>query len=120
MENLFFVNSAISENKDKEIMILGTGQKSLLLFSVLLQNDIYVSNFIDLQSDDLRELCIMNKKIVCEKDIEKQKNEIMIVAAGQDNLDDAVRLHEKGYEVYFDYNFTAYEGDSVLLKGEKL
>jgi hypothetical protein len=102
---------------NKKIIILGTGKSSLLLFSILLQNDVYVTAFLNVGSDDINDLKIMNKPIVSEDYLTGNKEKIVIVAAGQDMLSYAEKLESTGFEVYYDFNFTSYEGDSVILQG---
>ena len=117
MKKLFTITPEIN---GKKIVILGTGQSSLLLFSVLLQNDIYVDAFLERNNEDLIDLKIMNKPVITEKDAIKIKRHAVIVATGESVLEEAQELEKEGFDVFFDFNFTAYEGDSVLLQGDKL
>lgn len=114
MENLFIVNPILNE---KEVIILGVGKESLLMFSVLLQNGIYVSKFLDQYHLLSENVGIMNKPVVALADIEGSKNDIVIVGGGRALLNEAEELSKQGFCVLFDYNFTAYEGDSVIIKG---
>lgn len=117
MKKLFLISPELN---DKKIVVLGTGQSSLLLFSVMLQNDIYVDAFLDMSNSPKTNLKIMNKKIISEEDALKIKDQIIIAATGEGVLKEAEELEKKGFDVFFDFNFTAYEGDCVFLQGEKL
>lgn len=117
MKKLFHISPELS---GKKIIILGTGQSSLLLFSVMLQNDVYVDAFLDISNSPKTDLKIMNKKIISEEDAFKIKDQIIIAATGEGVLKEAEELEKKGFEIFFDFNFTAYEGDCVFLQGEKL
>lgn len=114
MENLFAVNPVL---KEKEVVILGVGKESLLMFSVLLQNGIYVSKFLDQYHLLSENVGIMNKPVVDVSDIESSKKDIVIVGGGRALINEAEELSKAGFCVLFDYNFTAYEGDSVIIKG---
>ena len=115
MNYLFSLNPSID---DKDIYILGNNSVSLLLFSVLLQNNVYVKGFVSSTRED-DNVKIMNKPIVDVAFLEHAKNEIAIVAAGEDMLNKAKEMHSKGFQVYFDYNYTAYMGDCVLIDGDE-
>jgi hypothetical protein len=115
MKKLFMITPEI---RGKKIVILGTGQSSLLLFSVMLQNDIYVDSFLSTGGTELCDLKIMNKPIITEHDLPDNKESIAIIATGEEMLAEAEGLEKNGFSVFFDFNFTAYKGDSVLLQGE--
>lgn len=101
----------------KKVAIYGTDKKALLMFSVLLQNDVYVSCFItkDAANTDMN---IMNKPITLFKDMEREKEQYAIVMSGQDMLQEAEKLDGDGWSVFFDYNKTSYDGDSIMIGKE--
>ena len=58
MKKVFHISPELS---GKKIIILGTGQSSLLLFSVMLQNDVYVDAFFDIINYTKTDFKIINK-----------------------------------------------------------
>lgn len=113
MHYLFSLNPSLD---GKDIYILGKGSVSLLLFSVLLQNNAYVKGFVSSVKEDVK---IMNKPIVDVAFLETMKADIVIVATGEEMLSEAQEMQNKGFQVYFDYNYTAYMGDCVLIDGDE-
>lgn len=110
-KNLFVMNPEIA---DKKVVIYGTDTKSLLLFSVFLQNDIYVECFADPDNSN-KNIKLMNKPICNLADLEAEKDSFILAVSGLDKSEVADKLESLGYDVYFDYNEAAYAGDSILL-----
>lgn len=101
----------------KKVAIYGTDNNALLMFSVLLQNDVYVSCFIT--NDDTQcQMHIMNKPVVTLASIQDEKEQYTIIMSGQAMATEAEKLDGGGYHILFDYNKTSYDGDSVMIRGE--
>lgn len=78
MKPLFITNPDL---KNKRIAIYGTDRQALLLFSVMLQNEIYVECFVSRQAHPAN-LKIMNKPVISLDVIEDRKNMILVVWGG--------------------------------------
>ncbi len=111
IKHLFWVAEDV---KSRKVAIYGIDNDALLMFSVLLQNDVYVSCFIgpDVTGD---EITIMNKPIVTLDAIQEMKEEYVIIMCGQKMLAAAERLDREGYSIFFDYNKLSYDGDSIMI-----
>lgn len=115
MKPLFCVNQSIMNKK--KIVVYGIGEKAVLTFSVLLQNNIYVDYFCTPDGSNTH-LKIMNKAIKTLSEIQKEKENVIIIAGGLEYLNDVEKLEQEGFEVFYDFNLSSYEGNSVLLQGE--
>lgn len=111
IQHLFNVAEGL---KARKVAIYGTDNDALLLFSVLLQNDVYVSCFID-DKDAESEIHIMNKPIVRLETIEEVKDEYAIIMSGQKVFAVAEKLDKEGYTCFCDYNKASYDGDSIMI-----
>lgn len=116
MKQLFIKNPDLD---GKKIVIYGIDEKAVLMFAVLLQNEIYVDYFCDPKGTQYTDLRIMNKPIKLLEDARKEKNNIFIVLGGLQYASEAEKLEKEGFEVYYDFNLASYEGNSVFLQGEK-
>ena len=101
----------------KKVAIFGTDNNALLLFSVLLQNDVYVSCFIARDASQTQ-MQIMNKPVVTLASIQGEKEQYVIVMSGQAMAAEAEKLDGGGYHILFDYNKASYDGDSVMIRVE--
>lgn len=99
----------------RKVAIYGTDDDALRMFSVLLQNDVYVSCFLGEEEDTKKEIGIMNKPIAMLSSIQDVKEEYVIIMYGQKMLALAEKLDKEGYTVFFDYNKTSYDGDSIMI-----
>lgn len=114
MEPLYIKNPLL---EGKKIVIYGIDEKAILTFTALLQNEVYVSSFCN-PNKESTELKIMNKPIVTIEELYKHKNEIVVVIGGLDNMDAAETLEREGFRVFYDFNLSSYEGNSVWIQGE--
>lgn len=111
MKPLFITNPDL---KNKRIAIYGTDRQALLLFSVMLQNEIYVECFVSRQAHPAN-LKIMNKPVISLDVVEDRKNMILVVWGGADGEEQAAQLEKQGFTVFCDYNLASYEGDCVFI-----
>ena len=116
MKQLFVKNPALD---GKKVVIYGIDEKAVLMFAALLQNEIYVDYFCDPEGTQHRDVRIMNQPIRSLEDARKEKNNIFVVLGGLQYASAAEKLEKEGFEVYYDFNLAAYEGNSVFLQGEK-
>lgn len=115
MKQLFVKNPSLC---GKKIVIYGIDEKAVLVFAALLQNEIYVDYFCDPDGEQNTDLRIMNKPIKRLEDMRKEKSDIFVVLGGLNYVSEAEKLEKEGFEVYYDFNLTSYEGNSVFLQGE--
>lgn len=111
------VKSLFIKNPDiinRRVIIYGTDTKALLLFSVLLQNEVYVEAFADPENGN-KDIKLMNKPIRNLEDLEGEKGSIVLAVSGLEKSGEAEKLAQSGFEVFYDFNEAAYSGDSILL-----
>lgn len=102
---------------EKKVVILGIDEEAVLTFAVLLQNEIYVHSFCDPENKEIG-FRIMNKPILSLDKLYLQKEETILVVGGSHYLKQAESLEKAGFDVFYDFNRAAYEGNSVLLMEE--
>ena len=83
MQYLFNLNPKFQDNK--KIIIFGTGRMGLLTFTVMLQEDIFVTAFCD-KNPDLWNLKIMNKPVISPDDLVEMKDNPAVIIA-EDDID---------------------------------
>lgn len=101
----------------KKIVIYGIDEKAVLTFTTLLQNEVYVSCFCDPGGKNTN-LRIMNKSIITMEELANYKNEAIIVIGGLNHMNKAEMLEQEGFQVFYDFNLSSYEGNSVWVQGE--
>lgn len=96
----------------KKVVVYGTNEKAILTFTTLMQNGVYVSCFCnsDGKSTDFK---IMNKPIIAMEELYNCKSEIIVVVGGLDYMKKAEALEQEGFQVFYDFNLSSYEGNSV-------
>lgn len=109
MKQLLILNP---ELENRKVAVFGTDRTALRLFSVLLQNNIYVDCFVSLQVHPTK-LQIMNKPVVSIYDF--QKKEIPLVIGNPSFQEQAGKLEQDGFEVFYDQNLASYDGDCIFL-----
>lgn len=114
MEPLYIKNPLLDE---KKVVIYGIDEKAVLTFTALLQNEVYVSCFCDPDKKGT-EIRIMNKPVITIGELRNCKEEVVIVIAGLDNMKQAEILEREGFQVFYDFNLSSYEGNSVWLQGD--
>lgn len=98
----------------KKIVIYGIDEKAVLIFTTLLQNEVYVSCFYS-PDKKYTELRIMNKPVITIEELHDSKNEIVVVIGGLNNMSQAEALEQEGFQVFYDFNLSSYEGNSVWI-----
>lgn len=98
----------------KKIVVYGIDEKAVLTFTALLQNEVYVSCFCN-PGKESTELRIMNKPVITVEELYDCKNEAVIVVGGLNNMDRAEALEREGFLVFYDFNLSSYEGNSVWI-----
>lgn len=133
MKQLLLVNP---ELENRKVAVFGTDRAALRLFSVLLQNDIYVECFVSKQMHPTK-LKIMNKPVVSIYDFSKDnlskddlskdgrssdglsnrqgKKGLALVFADPSEEGQAKKLEQDGFEVFSDRNLASYDGDCIFL-----
>ena len=113
MKQLLLVNPELESRK---VAVFGTGRAALRLFSVLLQNDIYVECFVSRQMHPAK-LKIMNKPIISVYDLntwQENKGQVLVFADPSDEAQ-AKKLEQDGFAVFYDQNLASYDGDCIFL-----
>lgn len=111
MKPLFRKNLDVIE---KKVVIYGVDELAVLTFAVLLQNEIYVHFFCD-PENKVTGLEIMNKPIISLDKLYGQKDEVILIVGSENYLKQVEVLEGDGFEVFYDFNRAAYDGNSVLL-----
>lgn len=128
MKQLLLVNP---ELENRKVAVFGTDRAALRLFSVLLQNDIYVECFVSKQMHPTK-LKIMNKPVVSIYDLSNAdlsedgrssdglsdrqgKKGLALVFADPSEEGQAKKLEQDGFEVFSDRNLASYDGDRIFL-----
>lgn len=101
----------------KKVVIYGTDERAVLTFTTLLQNEVYVSCFCDPDAKNT-DLKIMNKSVITKDELYHCKNEAVIVIGGLNHMKKAEMLEQEGFLVFYDFNLSSYEGNSVWVQGE--
>ncbi len=114
MKPLYIKNPLL---EDKKIVIYGIDEKAVLTFTTLLQNEVYVSCFCDPEAKSTN-LKIMNKSVITIEELKNCKSETIIVIGGLDHMNKAEMLEQEGFQVLYDFNLSAYEGNSIWVQGE--
>lgn len=111
--NALYIKNPLLDGK--KIVIYGTDERAVLTFTALLQNQVYVSCFCapDLKDTDVK---IMNKPVISMEELYNCKNEAAIVVGGLKHMKKAEELERQGFLVFFDFNFSSYEGNSVWVQ----
>ena len=110
MKQLLFLNPQL---ENKKVAIYGTNRIALRLFSLLLQNDIYVDCFVSRQVHPAKHK-IMNKPVV-SMDSLREKQEITLVMADPSDEAQAAKLAQAGFEVFYDRNLASFDGDCIFI-----
>lgn len=97
IESLFQVTPDIHT---KKVAIYGTDNNALIMFSVLLQNDVYVSCFIT-NDDAQTQMHIMNKPVMTLASLQNEKEKYVIVMGGQAMAMEAEKLEGGGLSCSF-------------------
>ena len=114
MEPLYVKNPLLD---GKKIIIYGTDEKAVLTFTALLQNEVYVSCFCDPDKKSTG-IKIMNKPVITVEELHNCREEAVIVIAGLDNMEQAEILEREDFRVFYDFNLSSYEGNSVWIQGD--
>lgn len=114
MQPLYVKNPLL---EGKKVVIYGTDEKAVLTFTALLQNEVYVSCFCNPDAKSL-DLKIMNKSVISKEELDCYKNESIIVIGGLEHMKKAEMLEQEGFQVFYDFNLSSYEGNSVWVQGE--
>ena len=116
MEALFVCNNKLKED-NKKIIIFGTNEESVLMFSVLMQNRIYVNMFCEPSAKNTNiDYTIMNKRVIPVCELEKHKDDSIIIIGDLEYVSECEKLERDGYRVYLDQNFYSYKGNCVLIQ----
>lgn len=111
MEPLYVKNPLLD---GKKIIIYGIGEKAVITFTALLQNEVNVNFFCNPDKND-KEIRIMNKPVITVEELNHYKKEAVIVIGGLDNMKQAEILEREGFQVFYDFNMSSYEGNSVWI-----
>ena len=57
----------------------------------------------------------MNKPVITVEELNHYKKEAVIVIGGLDNMKQAEQLEREGFQVFYDFNMSSYEGNSVWI-----
>lgn len=113
--NALYIKNPLLEGK--KVVIYGTDENAVLTFTALLQNEIYVSCFCAPDDKD-RDVKIMNKPVISMEELYHCKAEAAVVIGGLKHMKEAEKLEQEGFSVFYDFNLSAYEGNSVWVQGE--
>lgn len=111
MEPLYVKNPLLDE---KKIIIYGIDEKAVITFTALLQNEVNVTCFCNPGKKD-KEIRIMNKPVITVEELNHYKKEAVIVIGGLDSMKQAEILEQEGFQVFYDFNMSSYEGNSVWI-----
>lgn len=98
----------------KKVIIYGIDEIAVLTFTALLQNEVYVSCFCNPEENGT-EFRIMNKPVITVEELYECKSEAVIVIGGLDNMNQAEALEREGFQIFYDFNMSSYEGNSVWI-----
>ena len=110
MEQLLLLNPQL---KDKKVAVFGTDRTALRLFSVLLQNHVSVDCFVSRQVHPTK-LKIMNKPVISVHSLRERSNIVLAIGNPADE-EQAAKLEQDGFEVFYDRNLASYDGDCIFI-----
>lgn len=114
MKPLYIKNPLL---EGKKVVIYGIDEKAVITFTTLLQNEVYVSCFCDPDAQGA-ETKIMNKPVITMEKLNSYKDEAVIVIGGLGHMKVAEMMEQRGFQVFYDFNLSSYEGNSVWVQGE--
>lgn len=110
MKPLLLMNPQLEQ---KNVAVFGTDRMALRLFSLLLQNHIYVQCFVSRQVHPTQ-LKIMNKPVISIHSLQEKKDMTLVIGNPADE-EQAERLEQAGFEVFYDRNLASYDGDCIFI-----